>query len=281
LKLKSLDKLREERRRGSTALAMMVLDCFRELARSRISDARFGVMVERLGDRLSKARPSMPLVARFSHEVVDRFRASPSGVDPRRALLQACRAVGDEYRLRLGRLVDRAASFMDRYERVLTLSQSGTVEKILASSPGVRTVIVLESRPMMEGRLMARSLAGVKRVELLVDAAVGYGVSRSDACLVGADAVLPDGSFAGKIGVLAMASIAQSLGKPFYVAADLWKISREPDYHVEEGGADEVWKGRGRVHVLNPYFEVVGPSLVTGYLTEEGFRRSSELASNI
>jgi translation initiation factor 2B subunit (eIF-2B alpha/beta/delta family) len=281
LKLKNLDKLLMERRRGSTALAMTVLDCFRELARSRISDVRLGPMVERLGGQLSAARPSMPLIARFSHEVLGRFKASASGGDLRETLLEACRAVEEEYRSRLGRLVDLAAKFMEKYEKVLTLSHSGTVERILASSPGVGTVIVLESRPLMEGRLMAKRLSSVKRVELMVDAAVGHAVSRSDACLVGADAIFPQGSFAGKIGVMAMASLAQYLGKPFYVASDLWKITGEPGYHVESGGADEVWKMRGRVHVLNPYFEVVAPYLVTGYLTEEGFKRPSELGSDI
>ncbi|MEM4297906.1 MAG: hypothetical protein QW815_06025, partial [Nitrososphaerota archaeon] len=277
---KSLAKLLRERRRGSTALARLALDCFRELAHTGMSGERLKKEVMRLGEALSSARPSMPLVAKFSQEVVKRFSSSiGSGVDPRYALLKSCSSVEREYGVLVERLVSQASKILSVYETVITFSHSGTVVRILASSTGVTRVIVLESRPMLEGRLTARSLSRYKYVELLVDAAAGYGVQESDACIVGADAVFLDGSFAGKVGSLPLSLLCQKFGRPFYVACDLWKLCEKHGYVVEKGGPAEVWKARCGVKVRNPYFELVEPYLVTAYLTERGLIRSSDLAT--
>ena len=279
MKTPSLDRVRAERRLGSTALARMALDCFRELAASEMVDDGD---VKMLGLELEKARPSMALLKRFSREVVKRYQELAStGLERRDALLQACEYVESEYEGRMRELVDKASRYLSQYERVLTHSHSGTVVNVLSRALGVRKVLVLESRPMCEGRITATTLSKTKQVELWVDAASGYAVQNCQACVVGADVIFPDGSFSGKVGSIPLALLCREYGRPFYVVADLWKIDEKTGYIIEEGGAGEVWDEGGEVVVRNPYFEIVRAELVHGYLTEEGFLKPWELATAI
>lgn len=66
--------------------------------------------------------------------------------------------------------------------------------------------IFLESSPLNEGRRTATQLKGlqnnaIEKVTLLPDAAI-YAASPLDACVVGADAILADGTFVNKTGKL-------------------------------------------------------------------------------
>ena len=89
--------------------------------------------------------------------------------------------------------MDRAAAVGSRLildgGRVLTLSSSRAVLKAfeLAKNECKNfSVTVLESRPMLEGRLTAARLAGLGvPVELTVDAAMVAEVRRADQMLVG------------------------------------------------------------------------------------------------
>jgi translation initiation factor 2B subunit (eIF-2B alpha/beta/delta family) len=279
LKTSFLDRVKAEKRLGSTALARMTIDCFRELASSNDVD---DWLVEGLGMELERARPSMVLLKRFSREVVKRYQMLASvGLERRKALLEACSSVEAEYSEKMRMLVDKAAKYLSRYDTVLTLSHSGTVVNVLSRAEGVGKVLVLESRPMYEGRITANRLSKTKQVDLWVDAASGYAVQNCKACVVGADAVFPDGSFSGKVGSLPLALLCSRYGKPFYVVVDLWKIDEKTGYVIEEGGADEVWEESRWVTIRNPYFEMVGPELVSGYLTEKGLLKPHELTTAI
>ncbi|MCS7137654.1 MAG: hypothetical protein NZ941_04705 [Candidatus Caldarchaeum sp.] len=254
-----VDEIRRERRRGSTALAWKVLEAYRTLAEESVSLERD---VWRLAEEIKNARPAMPLVNRFSEEVlkrVERFEASE--------LLEACREVEATYRNIMDSVVENAVKHLTGFESLATMSHSGTVLNILKKVETTTTVYVLESRPLREGLLTASELRNVKRVVVCVDAAAGYAVDSSDGVLVGGDAVFPDGCFSSKVGVKALALLARDAGKPFYVVCDTWKAA---DIFVNEHGpAEDVEAGR-EVEVLNPVFEKVSGKLVSALLTERG-----------
>ncbi|MCS6783749.1 MAG: hypothetical protein N3H84_02325 [Candidatus Caldarchaeum sp.] len=249
-----LEKIRSERRRGSTTLAFMVLDAYRALAaEAQNLDAevpRFAALVE-------EARPAMPLVARFSREVVKRVDVfSPE------KLLAAVDDVEKTYRGMLEQLVTSAVEKLAAYPKITTLSHSGTVSSILRRLKNIQLACVLESRPLREGLLLASELEG--HVKVFVDAAMAYAVEECDAVVVGADALFADGSFAGKVGVRPLAYVAKNIGKPFYVVCDTWK---QADSFVNEyGPASDV----AETHTAeNPVFEKVEPEYVTAFLTEK------------
>ena len=111
---------------------------------------------------------------------------------------------------------------------VFTFTLSETVLGALreAARRGVEfRVLVTESRPNADGTMTARSLAeqGI-RVEVGIDAGVGELVPRADVMLVGAEAVLADGSAICKVGTYPAALVARRSGIPVYVLVDSMKV---------------------------------------------------------
>ncbi|MEM0349071.1 MAG: hypothetical protein QXD24_02655 [Candidatus Caldarchaeum sp.] len=262
--LELVEALKKERQKGSTALAETVLNIYRTLAKesSNLSEdlPKYAAIIE-------AARPAMPLVKRFSREVLRRI-SSPSTDE----VLKAVEDVEKTYREMLNSLVEQAVKKLSDIGSVTTMSHSGTVRSILSRLEGLRRVNVLESRPLREGVLMAKVLGEVCEVRVYVDAAAAYALERSDAVVVGADALYSDGSFSAKVGVKPLAASAKLLGKPFHVAADSWKLAEE--FVNEEGPSADV---DVQLPAENPIFEKVPPVLVDTYLTDLGVLTSSEL----
>src|SRR5712691_2533529 len=86
--------------------------------------------------------------------------------------------------------------------QLMTCSLSGTVlDALTANAQQIEQVIVLEGRPMFEGRILAHELVqrGIA-VTLITDAQADIFMSQSQAVVVGADSVLADGSVLNKAG---------------------------------------------------------------------------------
>ena len=86
-------------------------------------------------------------------------------------------------------------------------------------------VLVTESRPNNDGRVTARSLCdeGIE-VGLGVDASVGELLAQADLMLVGAEAVLRDGSAICKVGTYPAALAARRSNVPVFVLVDTMKL---------------------------------------------------------
>ncbi len=256
---------------GEAALAVLVEAC-REVEASSAPQL-YGAL-EGLAVSLVEARPSMPAIP----SKLGRLLQSLRRVEDVAELRQACEGVAsriiEEDRAKVGALVEYVEALVGRVERVVTLSYSGTVSQALqALRP--REVAVAESRPGLEGVALAEELASKGfRVTLLVDAALDAVVEGCDLCLLGADAVLHDGSVVNKVGSRLLCYSAREHGRPVYVLADSTK------FHVlnylglelvlESGPPNQVYSGREKVEVANPWFEVVSPRLFKGVVSEEG-----------
>ncbi|MEM0384042.1 MAG: hypothetical protein QXV27_04290 [Candidatus Caldarchaeum sp.] len=254
-----VDEIRRERRLGSTALAWKVLEAYRALA---VESSDLSLDAAKLAEEVENARPSMPLVRRFSLEVLSRVRRFEPG-----ELLKACEEVEKTYRGIAERLVETAAAELGQHKTVCTMSHSGTVLQILKKAAGVEKVFVLESRPLREGLITAAGLKALKKVVVCVDAAAFLVAGLSDAVVVGADALFPDGSFSSKLGAGLLALAARNQNKPVYVACDTWK--KTDKFEQEHGPPEDLDAGPG-LEAFNPVFEKVAASLVSSYLTERG-----------
>lgn len=253
-----------------TRRATRVVENF--LRRSRALDEReLARRLERLAYRLLAAQPSMAAVIRLANTMfLATERSGPSlpnrvrrNVARLRAALDAMpRAIAREF----ARVVPRQAS-------ILTYSYSSTVLQALlpAHRAGKKiTVICSESRPMLEGRRLARRLAqaGVP-VTLVVDALLASLVAEADLVVSGADAVLARG-FMNKVGTRVLLEAAHAAPVPFYLLADQVKflppsLERWCRPAGREESAREVWPGApGRVRIVNRYFEFVPWSRWTG-----------------
>jgi len=161
--------------------------------------------------------------------------------------------------------------------KILTFSASGSILAILkkAKEEGKSfEVIVCESRPMLEGRLLARFLtnAGIP-VTLIVDAAMGVYVSKVDLLLVGADSI-SETSFVNKIGTFCLGLLSKEHQVPLYVACERSKFISTDCLPVSftQGDPKEILEeGSMGVKVENPYFEKIPLLLCQQVITNEGF----------
>lgn len=157
-----------------------------------------------------------------------------------------------------------------------------------AKSQGKRfTVHNTETRPLFQGRKSARELANEKiKVVHFVDSAATLSLEGCSALLLGADALLPDGSILNKIGSGMLTELAFTRNVPVYVLASSWKLVDKIDldrFKLKEGEKDvakniiehrapsEVWANApSGVEVENPAFEVVPRRFITAIITEQG-----------
>ena len=150
-------------------------------------------------------------------------------------------------------------------ERILTISRSSSVlAALLAPSRSRRPqeVVVLESRPGGEGRLFADDLRvrGL-RVRLVSDPDAPRWLDEVDRVVIGADAILADGSVVHKVGTRALALGARRRGVPVVVVS----------------GRSKVVPSARRPSSLPRLFDVTPASAISEYWTDGGVvkRRAS------
>lgn len=293
-----LARIRDDRERGAAELAEAGLRLMARACSERAAAGREAMLDEAAGlvRRLAALRPSMAPLGNWAAAFHAALRASlmdagamdagamdagPMDAGPMDADVPpagACEAVLADLLARKAALSDAliagARPVLGRARGILTLSYSSTVEALLlgAAAPDC-LVIVAESRPLLEGRKLCRSLeAAGRRVRCITDAQIGLALADADMALIGADAVLGDLAVVNKAGSLFAALAARAQGKPCHAAADTFKIdplASSADAVFEEMAADEVWPERPEI-CANVYFEPVPAELIALYLTEKG-----------
>ena len=266
----AIQAVAEDRMSGASAIARKALDAMMALVADGRSGSSEGLALA--ARRLSEAQPTMAIV----HNVATLFaRLVGEGMDPREVRAQIQQEL-DTAQERIARTFLKVAG---SHLSVVTLSDSSAVRAVLAlleEKKRLDVVYVLESRPLLEGRTLAKALADLGvHVQLLADAA-GLGcLAHAVLVLVGADAVLRDGSVINKIGTYGLALAARDHGRPFHVACETLKFDARHDAGSWPGavsrGREEVWaEAPPEIEVANRYFELTPARLITTILTERG-----------
>ncbi len=167
---------------------------------------------------------------------------------------------------------------------VATLSYSGAVLAALAELQSLGRsprVLLAESRPGLEGRLMARRLAALGiPVWLVADAALPMLVSSAAAVWIGADAVTEHGVL-NKVGSYVAALAAREHGVAVHAIATRRKLipAGTASLAIAEMPAAELWDDPpAGVRPRNVYFEMVPHTLLRGVVVEDGVLGASEAA---
>ncbi len=226
---------------------------------------------------LAAVRPSMAPIA----NLLGRWRHGLDGLAhlPLAALREQAAAAADalaESSRRAGEeAAARAAAHIGPGRTLVTLSLSSTVLALFGQlrARGVRAILS-ESRPLNEGyRLADRLSAWGIPVTLVTDAALGLAAADAHVAVVGADALLADGSVVNKTGTLLLALAAREAGIPFYVCCESFKRlpPEAPPPLLEAMDPAELGApALPGVTVVNRYFEVTPARLVSGWITEAG-----------
>ncbi|MGC8562212.1 MAG: S-methyl-5-thioribose-1-phosphate isomerase [Thermoplasmata archaeon] len=187
-------------------------------------------------------------------------------------------------------------------KRILTHCNAGALASVdygtalspirIANEAGKKPFVwVDETRPRLQGaRLTAWELVqeGIEH-KVIADNAAGFLMQREqvDLVIVGADRITANGDFANKIGTYEKAVLAKENGVSFYVAAPLstfdFSIEEGKEIPIEVRSEEEVKEIKGvkisprESSAYNPAFDVTPNRYVTGYITEYGVFKSSEL----
>ncbi len=173
---------------------------------------------------------------------------------------------------RYSNLFKSSLPYLKNYKRIVTLSNSKTVTEILIKLNEQKNIFVTigESRPQLEGRLMAKELLKHKiKVEIVPDAYLPNSVEQADAVLIGADVILSDKDAVNKIGSRELAIACKYFKKPFYVLATVEKFSRKKKFNPKKRNGKEIWNYE-HDHLIktNYYFEVIEKNLITKLISD-------------
>lgn len=173
---------------------------------------------------------------------------------------------------------------------ILTYGCSSLIRKILieAHRDGKQfQVIVVDGRPLMEGKEMLRRLvvSGIHCTYILINS-ISYLMSKVTKVLLGAHALLTNGYVVSRIGTAQVALSAQAYNKPVLVCCETYKFSE----HVQTDSfvyneiddpnvvgvlhiADELsplnnWEKIKMLTPLNLLYDVTPPDLVSAVVTE-------------
>lgn len=268
--------------------------------------AAYGVALEQARDPdrleaacklLRDARPTAVNLFWALRRVQDAALASSPG-DRAIAALAEASAIEREEEAASAAIADHGAELLAGSRRVLTHCNTGSlaapgrgtalgVIAELAQRAGVETVLVTESRPLLQGaRLTTYELSQLDIPhQLVVDGAAAGLIARgaAEAVIVGCDRVAANGDVANKVGTYPIALAASASAIPFVVAAPISTIDPAcPDgeaIELEERDPDEVRCALEQPLTLpnvacrNLAFDITPARLVTALVTERGVAR--------
>lgn len=170
-------------------------------------------------------------------------------------------------------IFENALPLLRNVSKIFTISNSRTVFEILKRLRFHNkhlSVIVAESRPKLEGRILAKKLAAQNiSVMIVTEAMMAQYIPACDCALIGADAVLRNKDVVNKVGSLQLAIISKYYNKPLYVVAEKSKFSYNGGFKQHDENVVEIWKNLpNKIKTQNLYFEIVPNALITKCITD-------------
>jgi len=274
----ALRSLSSDRTSGASSLVGPAASAFSALCRSSVSTGSpaFAGEVEDLCRQVCGIQPFMAPLYNLCGRVLPHAGPKLPLAGQKRAVERAATHFAQGSQAGTERAAVQAARLVLDGGRLLTLSSSAAVLRSLELAAEDRkrfSVVVLESRPMLEGRATAARLAAAGiPVELALDAALVSEVRRAGQVLVGADA-LTEEVLVNKCGTLAAALVAGEYGVPFLAVAEGSKLLPNALLPENDRARDprEVWdRAPPGVAVRNRYFEKVPLKYIKKLALEDG-----------
>lgn len=277
-----IDKVLNDKSSGATELSINTLHYLITYANSLNTHTPIECKTKLLflASKLMRVRPSMAPLQNILAQWINKFTdlTMHSGINMAAEVQKLCDAMIADIKNRQKMLTKHATSGLEHCNTIMTISRSSAVTEVLKQLPQRPLhIIVCESRPGYEGRVLAIELAENQIcVDYIIDAAISNHIDRADAVLVGADTILADGSVVNKCGTSLLAIAAKYFCIPFYVVADTNKYSglHKDEIRLEEMPTPELAAPVSQwIYPHNIYFDITDSELVDGYFTERGKRR--------
>lgn len=282
---------------GATNVAISTLEGMKIfIEESNIADKElFYKELERVGYKLANARENEPLAKNGVKYVTHTFRNHFSDLHSLNDMKQQLNGYCDEYLYKIAdhkrAIIELGLPYVRHFENVLTHCHSSTavaIIKEMAKGKESFDVVSTETRPRFQGRITSKNLidAGISTTMVADSAAESFIIGRGsvpiDAVFIGCDQITMDGYCINKIGSWGIAMAASAASKPLYVVSPLLKVDPtvlRKDISIEVRENKELWSEAPKgLKMFNPAFEIVDAKLITGFMTEFGIIKPSEIA---
>ncbi|ELV13736.1 Translation initiation factor eIF-2B subunit delta [Tupaia chinensis] len=274
---------------GSNARCIALLHALKQVIQDYITPPN----EELSRDLVNKLKPyiSMYNAIRFLNKEITSVSSSKQEKEAKSELQKAIDQYVKEKIVLAAQAISRFAyKKISNGDVILVYGCSSLVSRILqeAWTEGRRfRVVVVDSRPRLEGRHMLRFLvrAGVPASYLLIPAA-SYVLPEVSKVLLGAHALLANGSVMSRVGTAQLALVARAHNVPVLVCCETYKfcervqtdafVSNElddPDDLLCEQGEHVAlanWQNHQFLRLLNLVYDVTPPELVDLVITELG-----------
>jgi len=284
-----LDRIKSKEFRGPTRVTQAALRALNDASRASRSGSPRAFLEEQAayGDLLIKTRPTAILLANGVRQVMDVIRKGADQGLRVSELQEAVSKTVDSFLIQMERSAAQIGEIGARRIRngdtILCYGYSTSVlsivQRALEQGKDLK-VVVCESRPEFEGRLMAKEFIKLKvPTTMIIDSAVSHFIKDVDRVLTGADAVSANGAVINKIGTSMIAAVAHYSRVNVFVAASVYKFSPETIFgelvEIEEQDPSLVipsemmpqFKG---MEIRNPAFDVTPPEHIDLIVTERG-----------
>jgi translation initiation factor 2B subunit (eIF-2B alpha/beta/delta family) len=251
--------------------------------------------VEKAGISLAYARPNEPLAKNGLKYVTTMLKIKYPGEHDIQFAREKISELCDEY-LKIIKdskksIIENSESILGNALGLLTHCHSSTSEAVIVNQAkrmglGFK-VACSETQPLMQGRITAKNLldAGLD-VTYMEDSSresfiIGRDLFTVDAVLIGCDEITMQGDAINKIGSWGAALACYYASKPIYVVTSILKLDPSTIYkpvEIEMRKGSEVWPDAPKgLTLFNPAFELIDKQLITGFMTEFGLVRPSEV----
>ncbi len=276
------EEIRKDHLSGASEIsrkACSVLVAFSKEVRATSKEEYFDELL-RLGVKLVLAQPHMASVFNLANSVLyytEELLPTLSIEELREFTREKAEGFACNSLNSIQRIGENGKVLIEESSKVVTFSSSGSILSILkkAKEEGKKfEVIVCESRPGFEGRLLAKFLgnSGIP-VTLITDAALGAFAEKATLFLLGADSV-SETTFVNKVGTKYVCLLSREHQIPLYLACERSKFISsgwrfEP---TVAGDPKEILDFELlNVRVENPYFEETELFYCQEVITNEGF----------
>lgn len=242
---------------GSSDLLKLTADWLRDALREGQPEKQILSNLE----ALCKAHPSMALLQNFSR-FFHNIPPSP----------QRIHAWMEMYHKHETAACHAFSQHLSNFTNLLVHSYSGLLYQSITNVSNSLNVFCTESRPALEGRMLAQKLSKTHhKVYLISDMAAFSVISRVEVLAFGCDSITSRG-IVNKIGTAALAEISQRQGRMNYFLGTTEKVLEnwEDDFLLRQGSRNEIYEGNGSVHIENYYFDLTPRSCISGLFLETG-----------
>ncbi|KAI9149667.1 hypothetical protein H9P43_009842 [Blastocladiella emersonii ATCC 22665] len=291
-------QMADNRLGGSNARCRAMLEAFKNLIADYATpnDAVLSRhLTQHLGNHisyLSDIRPLSPgmgsAIRQLKHEISVLAPDLPDKDAKEQLLEHIDTFIQERITMALHGLAEIGVSKIKDGDVILTFGHSSTVRHVLlaAQARGRKfRAIVVDARPRLEGRRMARALlaAGIPTTYVLISG-VAYAMREATKVLLGANGLLANGALLARAGSAQVALIAARANIPVIVTCETYKFSNA--IHLDSIVFNELGdpsdllrsvattgpasKGAAPLKALNLLFDVTPPEFLTVVITELG-----------